>query len=228
MSDGTALPATVGLVLALGGPPLIAWVSERRAASGVPALAANLLAQLALVGLMVAVMAIALGWEALPLRSLGLGPITIGTIFWGVALAAFFIGIFGPAAYWLLRRLAVGGFERGLGRLAGLPVWCLAIAVAVGGTAEELLYRGYAIDRLTVLTGSVWAAAAISLVAFGLAHLPFWGWGPALTTLISGAILTAFFLWRHDLVANIIAHVATDAVGLIVGPALARRSRRSR
>ena len=225
MSEGTALLATVGLVLALGGPPLIAWVSERQAASDVPARTTNLLAQLALAGLVVAVMAIALWWEALPLRALGLGPITIGTIFWGVALAAFFVGIFGPAAYWLLRRLDVGGFDRGLARMADLPVWHLAIAVAVGGTAEELLYRGYAIDRLTVLTGSVWAAAALSLIAFGLAHLPVWGWGPALTTFVSGAILTAFFLWRHDLVANIIAHVATDAVGLIVGPALARRSR---
>ena len=63
--------------------------------------------------------------------------------------------------------------------------------VLVGPTAEEILYRGYAMDRIEALTGRIWLAGAISTIVFGLAHAPFWGLGPALTTAVAGAVLAA-------------------------------------
>ena len=86
----------------------------------------------------------------------------------------------------------------------------------VGGITEELLYRGYAVERIATLRGSYWLGDLISVLVYGLAHVPMWGWGPALTTILSGGILTLFFVWRGDLVANIIAHVVTDLAGIVL------------
>ena len=98
------------------------------------------------------------------------------------------------------------------------PLWLRAVAVLGGGAAEELLYRGYAQTRLAELTGS----AALSVLAFALAHGPLWGAGPALSFLVSGGFLAAFFAWRRDLLANVTAHVVLDAVGLVFLPLLAQ------
>jgi membrane protease YdiL (CAAX protease family) len=128
--------------------------------------------------------------------------------------------VFAPAAYRLLGHLHLGGFEKGITKNAGVPLWYLAIAVLVGTVSEEVLYRGYAVERIAGLTGNYWTAGTISVLIFGLAHVPMWGWGPALTTIVSGTIFTLFFVWRKDLTANIIAHFVTDFVGIVIVPLL--------
>jgi hypothetical protein len=35
----------------------------------------------------------------------------------------------------------------------------------------------------------------------------------------SGGFLAALFVWRRDLLANVVAHVAVDTLGLVLGPA---------
>jgi hypothetical protein len=45
--------------------------------------------------------------------------------------------------------------------------------------------------------------------------------GPALTTLVSGAIATLVYIWRRDVVALIIAHVVTDLYGIVIAPYVA-------
>jgi len=119
-------------------------------------------------------------------------------------------------------RLPFGGFEAGLARVSTVPTWLLVISILVVTPAEEILYRGYAVERLAATTGSYWSAGTISVLEFGTAHIPNWGLGATLSTLILGAILTAFFVWQRDLSANIIAHVVTDLVGIVVLPMLAR------
>ncbi len=160
--------------------------------------------------------------EGLPSSALGLRPINWQSLAWGAALACFFIFAFPPVVMRTFARAGLGGFDAGLSKLAALPTWYLVLAVVVGGAAEEVLYRGYAVERLAALTGSLWLGGLVVLLFYGLAHVPMWGWGPALTTLASGGILTLFYVWRHDLPANIIAHVVTDFVGIVLGPLYAR------
>jgi membrane protease YdiL (CAAX protease family) len=153
----------------------------------------------------------------------GLGPRDLGfrgagrlTVPLAIVLALFFILVFGPAAYWVLSRLPLGSFGGGAAVLSGLPAWFLALDVVIVAASEEWLYRGYAIERLQALTGRPWLAGAISLVVFALAHLPLWGPGVALSTLVSGGLLTALYLWRRDVLFLILAHVATDLYGLVL------------
>ncbi len=196
---------------------------ENRVSGGEARFRITLVFQVIFLSLFSGILLTVLFWEREPLSSIGLHPPGFQTFFWGIALALFFIYVFSPAAYRALRHLKVKGFEKGLSRLAGLPVWYLFSAVLIGASAEEVLYRGYAIERLASWTGSYWLGGLTSLIAFGVAHVPMWGFWPALTTLVSGGILTAFYIWQQDLVLNITAHLITDFVGIVL-PQLFRRN----
>jgi membrane protease YdiL (CAAX protease family) len=80
---------------------------------------------------------------------------------------------------------------------------------------EELFYRGYAIERLQLVGLSRFWSVAIPLVIFSLGH---WS-GAAANILIAfaaGLLLTGFYLWRHDLVANMIGHALVDFVANVL------------
>ena len=53
---------------------------------------------------------------------------------------------------------------------------------------------------------------------FAALHVPYWGWGFAIISLIGGTLTTAFFIWRKDLLAMMVFHGFTDAIGLVVAP----------
>jgi membrane protease YdiL (CAAX protease family) len=214
--------ATVmGLVIALFGPMLLAIASERFI-SPQSSLVWHMLAMGVYLAIVATVLFIIFRYENQSLLSIGVRPFRWQTLAWGLVLAAFFMYVFTPAASWTLARFELGGFEHGLAKSAALPVWYLSIGVMFGGIAEEFLYRGYAIERIAALTGSYWIAGTVSVLIFGLAHAPTWGWGPALATVVSGAVATLFYIWQRDLLAIMIAHVITDLSGIVIVPFLAR------
>jgi membrane protease YdiL (CAAX protease family) len=86
---------------------------------------------------------------------------------------------------------------------------------------EELIYRGFAIERLESLSGNSWVAALVSLVAFAAAHYR-QGLGGVVSAAILGGLLTIFYLKLRDLVANMAAHFLVDIV-LNVGIPLVNR-----
>ena len=166
------------------------------------------------------VFASAIWLDGYALRALGFGRVSAASVAIGLGLAAGFIGLFGPLAAWCLAQLGVAGFEAGLARTASLPLWLLVVSILIVAPAEELLYRAYAIEVLGRLIGNRWLAGLIALTAFMLAHVPMWGWGPSLTTVVSGGVATLVYLVRPDIVALILAHVLTDLVGLVIAPRL--------
>ena len=95
-----------------------------------------------------------------------------------------------------------------------LPVWLLVFIVFRAGVVEELFYRGYAIERIESLGLNRFWAVVIPLTIFGVAH---WtgGWANILIALALGVILSVFYVWRRDLVANMIAHFLVDFIGNI-------------
>jgi membrane protease YdiL (CAAX protease family) len=93
-------------------------------------------------------------------------------------------------------------------------VWLLVFIVFRAGVVEELFYRGYAIERIESLGLNRFLAVVIPLTIFGVAH---WtgGWANILIALALGVILSVFYVWRRDLVANMIAHFLVDFIGNI-------------
>lgn len=212
-----ALGILATLLLALGGPPLLAIVAGRVLddTSGLTARLAFDLVMWVLLGL---ILSIVVGVERQPLASIGLRRPGWSTVFYGLLLAAGMSFVLVPAMIWLVGKSGLPGYDRGLRHLLPLPAWYRAFLAVTAGVVEEPLYRGYAVERLASLTGSYWLGGALAVVASGLAHIPTWGPGPALVALAAAGLATLFYLWKRDLVALMIAHVIVDAVGLLFLP----------
>ena len=152
--------------------------------------------------------------EHLPMRSIGLGTARWWkSILWGFIIAIVSAVVVGALAY-----LTHYGNGPGSAAFEKLPLWLITAIVFRAGVVEELSYRGYAIERLQIIgLGRFWSVA-IPLVIFSLGH---WSGGAAniLIAFTAGLILTAFYLWRRDLVANMIGHGLVDFVANVL-PAL--------
>ena len=149
--------------------------------------------------------------ERLPFTSVGLATSTWWeSILWGLVIAVASAIVGGVLA-------ALTGYGHGPGSAAfeKLPLWLITLIVFRAGVVEELFYRGYAIERLQALGLNRYWAAAIPLVIFGLGH---WTGGAAniVIALALGAILAGFYLWRRDLIANMIGHFAVDFVANVL------------
>jgi membrane protease YdiL (CAAX protease family) len=150
-------------------------------------------------------------FERLPLRSIGLGTRRWTTsILWGCVLVLLCL----PVAL-VLMHLTGNRSDEAASALDKLPVWLLTLVVVRAGFLEELCYRGFAIERLQAVGLPRWIAGAVPLVIFGLAHYR-GGWAGVVMALGLGAVLTAVYLWRRDLVANMIGHFLVDFLGNVV------------
>jgi membrane protease YdiL (CAAX protease family) len=98
-----------------------------------------------------------------------------------------------------------------------LPV--LFLLVLRAAVVEEVLYRGYAIERINELTKSKWVAGLVPLIMFMLIHLT-WGIGHLLFIFIAGGLLTLMYVSKRNLGLNIIAHFTVDVIALLVLPLL--------
>jgi membrane protease YdiL (CAAX protease family) len=168
--------------------------------------------------LFVAILLIVVLWEKQPLASLWLRPFQWQSLAWAGVLVLASVLILYPATEWARKALGLPGYGAGMEKALALPVWFRVVAVVTAGIVEETLFRGYAVTRLARLTGSLWLAAVLSASVFAALHFPVWGAGPVFHFLIGGVAATAFFIWRRDLLAMIIAHVAIDAWGLVITP----------
>jgi uncharacterized protein len=96
------------------------------------------------------------------------------------------------------------------------PFWYRFLTVTRAAVAEETLFRGYGIERISEWSGSRILAAVITWAAFTYAHLRAWGWAHLLVVGFAGLLLTVLFVWRRSLWANMLAHWLTDAAGFLL------------
>ncbi len=98
-----------------------------------------------------------------------------------------------------------------------LPIWVMIPAWITSSFTEEVLFRSYAIERLTQLVGRRWLAGLITLVVFTLLHLLSWDWIHVLTAVLPGSImLTLLYLWRRSLAFVVIVHAIINAPLLLL------------
>ena len=211
--------ALVGLIVAWGGVAVL--ISPAGRLLGPPeSLTAQVLGQLVLWALLGMIVAVVILWEKQGLASMCLRPFRWASVGWGLGLSAAMMYVVMPPLTWVLRGAGIPGFEAGVAKVLVLPLWLRIFAVLTAGIVEDALFLGYAFTRLTRLTESYWVAGSVSVVVGALLHLPHWGAGPVLVYIPVGVAATAFFAWRRDLLANMIAHVTTDAMALIIIPAI--------
>lgn len=154
------------------------------------------------------------------LAAIGLKPPRARSLLLGVGV--------GVGAYAALLAITLGLIQAGLfdnkqasAAVLDWPLWLRLYAALSAGLVEEILYRGYAIERLTALLGRRWLAAIVAIVAFALAHAPFWGLAGIGVPLFGGVFFTLIYLWRRDLILCMCAHAFIDVVSLVILPMFA-------
>ncbi len=140
--------------------------------------------------------------ERASLASIGLRPLDYRSVG---------IGLVGVAILIPTSELVLIAFDSDIGYsdkgFNSFPIWLQIFALVTAGITEEWLFRGYAITRLTGLTGSRALAAAISIIAFTVGHAPFTGFGSFLDILFFSIACTLAFLWTRDLLPGVVMHV---------------------
>jgi hypothetical protein len=89
-----------------------------------------------------------------------------------------------------------------------------------GTLLEEVFYRGYLIERMTVLTKHRWVAAFVSWLLFTLVHLKFFGLGPTIDTSVISAALVLLYLKEKSIWPCIVVHGINDALAFLIFPLL--------
>ena len=212
------LPLFFGLALAWGGTVLLISPPAVRHFGDPSHLAMAFVGQALLWILAAAVVANVLLWERQRLASLWLKPFRWQSIAWGFALVVVNAVVIAPIGEWVRHAAGLPGFSQGMERVMAFPLSYRIVAFVSAGVVEELLFRGYTIPRLARMTGNVWLAGALAVLGFWLLHVPAWGWGFVLGGLVGGAAFTAFFIWKKDLLAMMVFHATTDAIGFVISP----------
>jgi membrane protease YdiL (CAAX protease family) len=161
-------------------------------------------------------LAIALLWERRPISGIGLRRPTLGTLGFGLggAAAMFAAGAIGAYLIYTVLRQPMEAQAQASAIVSGSVVYAICLAVRAG-VVEEILFRGLAIEQLSTLTGNRLLAGAIVTVVFIADHALRFYWAQLVPIAAVSVVLTGLYLWRRDLVANMVAHAVLDGAGLV-------------
>jgi membrane protease YdiL (CAAX protease family) len=206
----------VGLFLALVVPAFLSAGGPGELPVGTDATLAVIINEAVIWGLTLALLGIVLFWERRPLISIGLGWPTWSAIRTG-ALFTFGLIVLAMIAGGIVEMSGLPvGDDGQTALIMGMPIWLQLVVVISAGFTEEVLFRGYAIERMTELTRSRWLGAIVPILVFGGVHAPFWGIGHALVAGMSGLWLTLIYLWKRNLWTNIVAHALLDGLVFVI------------
>lgn len=208
------LATLIGLILALG-VPLALFPTGLIARLFPPAFEGDMARDTFWWALTAIVLLVLVAGEGLPLSAIGFKGVRWSSLSWGFIgfVAAFFSW---PLGAYLMR--AVGGAPptEVLEQLISLPLPVIGAILVRAAVTEEILFRGYGIERLTALTGSRTVGIVLPGLIFAVCHASAWGAPYVLAVLPVTAVLTLLYVWRRDLAANIIAHFLVDAAGIAI------------
>jgi len=156
--------------------------------------------------------------EGLPISSIGLHRPTWKGLLYALAAAAALLAVFviHSAVIVPLFHLNIGAADAERSRILALPYWYRVLLVLRAAVVEEILFRGYIIEKVRRLTGSSPLAVVVSIAAFTYAHLAGWGLVHLIPVFGGGVIFAVLYVWKRDLSSNMIAHFITDAAGFLI------------
>ena len=151
--------------------------------------------------------------EKRPLGSIGIRRPGWDTLGWALVMTVALV-----ASLMLSYALILPALGLELNRVATKSITDLSLVSQLAlfvraGVAEEILFRGYPIERLLELTRSKRIAALVPGLLFIAGHYLFWGVGQLIVVAFGTVIFTLFYLWRRDLICCMIAHFSADLIG---------------
>lgn len=159
-------------------------------------------------------------WEGSQLRSVGLRTPRGGEIVLGLGVGAAWLLFAAAATNLVMEPLGLAMESETATTLQGFSLLQRLSLVATAAVSEEVLFRGFLMERVEEITGRTWLAVLATVLLFVGGHAADFGpvinaW-QALITLV----LALLYLWRRDLTAPIVVHAVIDGWGLIAVPAL--------
>lgn len=159
----------------------------------------------------ITLMAIVLFWERLPLSSMGFKKLSGQNLAGGLGLGGFCMA---GLVVWTL----IAGWLRdpslGMGPTTGFYLWYGPLALITAGFCEEVIYRGYAMERLLRMFKSPWPALLLPHIAFSLMHIKD-GWEKVFMVATLGFLFTWWYYKSRDLTMLIVGHLFVDAMALV-------------
>jgi membrane protease YdiL (CAAX protease family) len=156
--------------------------------------------------------------EKRTIASIGWKKLTVKTIFRALGLGLVLFVLFGI----LTTAIQAIGLElnKEMAQLfASQPIPVLILIALRAGVVEEVLYRGYAFERIYELTKSKLVAGIAPMILFTLVHLA-WGVGHLVFVFFAAGLITIVYAAKRDLALIIIAHFIVDVIALTVLPVL--------
>jgi len=153
-------------------------------------------------------------WEHRPLSSIGFKKISKPDIFWGfivlvIGCTSFLIT--GP----LVSSLNLVSQSSEISGVLSVPLGLRILMVLTAGITEEIIFRGYLIERLNSFTRRLFISAVISFFAFTIFHIPFWGIGATIQVGVWAIPVTILYVRRRNLTICILVHILTNATVLV-------------
>jgi membrane protease YdiL (CAAX protease family) len=218
MNKSQRIATFVGLFVTLGLPFVLNLLFGRRPEDlTTPSRAILFVAQEWVLALVL--LGIVLLWEKQPLTSIGINAMSWRDVLWGVT--GFVVGVFSfVLTIPLVNALGLDATSGGIAELAQIPIALRIVIVVTAGITEEILFRGYPIERLNNLTGRLGLSALIAYVVFVLLHIPFWGLGGTIQIGVWSVIVTVLYVKRRNLLACMLMHILNDAYAFILMPML--------
>jgi len=202
--------SAVGILLALGffSLPVGSWVHEDAGLAN--RVAFELIVWAWVVGILLYVVRV----ERRPLSSVGLR--APGLTDWIIAILAGILMLALLALILLVVFPALRWNESSQqASILALPYWLNVLIVVRAAVSEEILFRGYPMERLEETTGSRAIAGVVTCAVFTLDHISFWGWHHIFIAGTAGAALTVLYMWRRNIWVNMIAHFMVDAAAFL-------------
>jgi membrane protease YdiL (CAAX protease family) len=212
------LPTIVGLIFALGWPLVLAALVPNQNLANQRQDILVLICEWASVGILYAIVA---GWERLPfLSSVGLKPLQRTDWIFIAVLVVITAALAGILA--AIHPALTGTNAAQLRQVVSAPFGLRMALVFTAGICEEILFRGYALERLQLFTKNIWVAGLVGTILFTLAHSPRYGFKPDLIGVFGiSAILSIVYIWRRNIAGCIVLHWLIDGFGLLLVPAFA-------
>ena len=156
--------------------------------------------------------------EKLPLRSIGLRLPTGKTIGFGLLGFVTLLAVFVVHFAILIPKLHLdpGGAAAERNLILATPYWFRVLLVLRAAIVEEILFRGYLIEKVRQMTGSTVLATLVSIAAFTAAHLSGWGAVHLIPVFGTAVVLALLYVWKRDLGSNMVAHFLTDGTGFLL------------
>lgn len=152
--------------------------------------------------------------ELRPLSSIGFQKVSLQDMLAGLGAGIVMIAGFAVIYLSVLPALHLSESSQ-VNELMVTPFWWRLISVIRAAIGEEVIFRGFAIERGREVFGSLRIAGVLSWIVFTLEHISTWGWSHVLIAGFGGLLLTLLYVWRRNLWINIIAHFVVDGVGLL-------------